>query len=736
MSATFAVPRSTLLSAPRYDALSSLAEVQEALVRADLIVAPAVVTRLAAVCQGDAAIVIELAQRLHRSQRWGLRALPDPLPLVPAISQRFADVHLDEESHRILLAAAVCVDDRLDVLLELSGLTAEQLLQSPVSTMLTFVAARFAFSDPLARIWIHENAAIAERTRVHAALAQVYARAGERTRHLWHHCLSTLAGDAGVTDALLSQSRRALRRGDADIAYAMAREAASHADAQRLPLARAIAGRAAVGGGWLDDAMDWLEPALTDGTMAVRELALPAYVIASTMRRGAVPSAEIERFRRDITEELQWGVWGRATGLAAALSAERGLRSESRQWLAKVREADARSRAGGVLRTSAEAWTALFTGEEVDVPGDAPTVSVICRGLRTGLHNRPHEGLAALARDLENSEEGEDGLFCGFSRTPVVRAYRALARVLLHTWSGDLTQARQTLDAAATDLPLALPFAGLAVPLARRLEIMMDGRCGALSESMSATVAAGGVLARLMERGMEAYLRGDVDDAAAHVQLWTERSASRQSLGIPTLDEVGPLHPPRDVEPPEARHAHELRRRVRSVRENIGFTEYETIVDEARSIRSPLERGRIEALLGAMCVSRGDTVTGRKHLRAGEALLGAAGATAWQEAVQARLARLGEHLAEAAREPTVPIAVVTAADPLAHCRAAWEPVLTSRELSVAMLVAEGCTNRQIAEKLLVSVRTVEVHIGRLFTKLGVRSRGELTALAHRTNQHI
>ncbi|MBQ3359962.1 MAG: DNA-binding response regulator, partial [Microbacterium sp.] len=34
----------------------------------------------------------------------------------------------------------------------------------------------------------------------------------------------------------------------------------------------------------------------------------------------------------------------------------------------------------------------------------------------------------------------------------------------------------------------------------------------------------------------------------------------------------------------------------------------------------------------------------------------------------------------------------------------------------------------------VSVRTVEVHIGRAFAKLGVRSRVELTVLAHRTNQ--
>jgi non-specific serine/threonine protein kinase len=56
--------------------------------------------------------------------------------------------------------------------------------------------------------------------------------------------------------------------------------------------------------------------------------------------------------------------------------------------------------------------------------------------------------------------------------------------------------------------------------------------------------------------------------------------------------------------------------------------------------------------------------------------------------------------------------------------------LTRRETEVAGLVAAGLTNREIAERLVLSLRTVETHIDRILTKLGFRSRGQLTAWAH------
>ncbi len=57
--------------------------------------------------------------------------------------------------------------------------------------------------------------------------------------------------------------------------------------------------------------------------------------------------------------------------------------------------------------------------------------------------------------------------------------------------------------------------------------------------------------------------------------------------------------------------------------------------------------------------------------------------------------------------------------------------LTARELEVLRLVATGKTNQEIAVALGISVKTVEKHLGELFTKLGVASRVEAAVYAVR-----
>jgi DNA-binding CsgD family transcriptional regulator len=58
-----------------------------------------------------------------------------------------------------------------------------------------------------------------------------------------------------------------------------------------------------------------------------------------------------------------------------------------------------------------------------------------------------------------------------------------------------------------------------------------------------------------------------------------------------------------------------------------------------------------------------------------------------------------------------------------------EPVaLTKREREVATLAARGITSKDIAERLFVSVRTVDNHLGRVYEKLGISSRAELAEL--------
>jgi DNA-binding CsgD family transcriptional regulator len=61
-------------------------------------------------------------------------------------------------------------------------------------------------------------------------------------------------------------------------------------------------------------------------------------------------------------------------------------------------------------------------------------------------------------------------------------------------------------------------------------------------------------------------------------------------------------------------------------------------------------------------------------------------------------------------------------------RANVAPGLTKREREVADLAATGLSDQQIADDLVLSVRTIEKHLANAYAKLGVTSRRELTAL--------
>jgi DNA-binding CsgD family transcriptional regulator len=119
----------------------------------------------------------------------------------------------------------------------------------------------------------------------------------------------------------------------------------------------------------------------------------------------------------------------------------------------------------------------------------------------------------------------------------------------------------------------------------------------------------------------------------------------------------------------------------------------------------PFERGRSLLARGQVQLRAGRRRLARADLEAAATIFGELGAAAWAKRTTADLARIGGRTASR-----------------------WE--LTPSERSVAELAAAGRTNREIADQLVLSVRTVESHLAAAYRKLGVRSRVELvTALA-------
>jgi two-component system response regulator NreC len=73
-------------------------------------------------------------------------------------------------------------------------------------------------------------------------------------------------------------------------------------------------------------------------------------------------------------------------------------------------------------------------------------------------------------------------------------------------------------------------------------------------------------------------------------------------------------------------------------------------------------------------------------------------------------------------------------NPILGARLAAEPEgppggLTPREMDVLLLVAAGYSNPEIAEKLVISIRTVETHRAAIHRKLNTTSRAEVVAFA-------
>ncbi len=138
---------------------------------------------------------------------------------------------------------------------------------------------------------------------------------------------------------------------------------------------------------------------------------------------------------------------------------------------------------------------------------------------------------------------------------------------------------------------------------------------------------------------------------------------------------------------------------------------YRQAIDWLSRTRLRPELARTHLLYGEWLRREGRRADARTQLRTAHQILAPMGAAAFAERARRELLAAGE---------------------TAHKRAAQARTeLTAQEASIARLARDGQTNTEIGAQLYLSARTVEWHLGNVFTKLGISSRRELRrTLAH------
>jgi DNA-binding NarL/FixJ family response regulator len=319
------------------------------------------------------------------------------------------------------------------------------------------------------------------------------------------------------------------------------------------------------------------------------------------------------------------------------------------------------------------------------------------------------------------------------------RPYRLCDLALLAVNAGDLDEAvRQAEEgiAAARDAGNEHAIIWLAHPLG--LAAALQGAREQAEWAATLLVDWGATNDEPPRQTMADEIRGNL---AAGCGDWPA-AVRRFTAMVEQLDEMGYAHPgarpglPRAVEAAAMAGERETCRRFTSQLQN-----------QARGLRVPLVDLHARAAAGQLALLDGDcdrAVDALDAAAAGYAELGfrfdagrahLALARAWLRGGQPARARASARAARVIFTDASSASWTAAADELlgranAPVDAGGLTALTGTESRIAALVATGRSNREIAAEMFISVSTVEAHLTRIYRKLGLRRRTELTTWLH------
>ena len=348
----------------------------------------------------------------------------------------------------------------------------------------------------------------------------------------------------------------------------------------------------------------------------------------------------------------------------------------------------------------------------------------------------PDAAVALLS--LGRCEEARELLAEAFELDLVSPAHRLgplTARAMLRLWEGDLAAAQADLAQVLAESPAALdPDTAASVLSCRAEAAHWDGRLA------DARAAVAGALEILADAEDPYWVTG-----LCRAGLAVEAAAAERARDRHTDTEYQAAH----------ERAGGLLERIRSAVSAAGVVPTPVLMANLYTGEAEWSRvtgrgdpRRWASSAGAWEALRFPWLAAYARWRQAEALLAAPGS---RDAARTALARAWvlastsgarllvaeiQILARRARielpPPGLPGTGAGEDDPAQRpASAADELGLTSREREVLGLIADGRTNRQIAEALFISPRTVAMHVSSILAKLGVTNRGGAAAVAHR-----
>ena len=706
--------------------------------------------RIIAEARGNPLALLELPRGLSAEQLAGGFGLPQSLPLMRPVEESFVrrlEVLPEESRLLLLVAAAEPVGDPALVwrASERLGVTRAALDPAEQAGLLE-IEARVRFRHPSVRATVYRAAALSERQRVHMALAEVTDPGVDPDRRAWHHAQAAPGPDEEVAAELEQSAGRAERRGGFAAAAAF--------------LERAV-------GLTLDPA---LRPKRALAAARAKQLAgAPGAAMTMLQIAEAGPLDDLQRARIDLLRAQMAFASGRGDATVLLLRAARRLerldvklaRETYLDALLATQFAGRLAHDGGVREVAQAALAA-------PQPSNQGASDLLLDGLATRFTGGYAESAPMLRealnayprRDLSREDELRWMWLAGHAAVDLwvdeawteladrhVRLARetgALAvlpialsmRIAAYAFAGELTAAASLLEEVrvtveATGSPLA-PYGALLLAAWRGEEAEVSELVETIvkeavprGEGLGITITewARAVLFNGLGRHEEAL--APAQNAAVHPEdlgfanwglvelIIAAVRSGRSELAADAFERLSKMTSASGTD-----WALGIEARSRALLSDGEVAErlYREALERLSRTRIRVELARTHLLYGEWLRREGRRRDAREQLRIAQEMFIAMGIEAFVPRAERERLATGER----ARKRT----------------AETREELTAQESQVARLARDGLSNPEIGSRLFISPRTVEYHLHKVFTKLGISSRNQLSRALPETDSSL